>query len=217
MFLFFLACASETTFSGTFVGNPGKGSAKMATSEGIQFSKATTNVHYVYYFSSIGDRANAVEQEIDLLNGVGSFNLLAGSWDTIIIESAPGLVLEGKALDTQDFTWNLPEFYIELNFPEGGISEQDYVIEFGKTDWLPADDIVALGSGSSTIAIDEDPELSNQLEELLAQQSNLFIDTDGDGEISEDERENRIATGDHLEDEEEPEDWDILYPEWLIP
>ena len=217
MILFFLACASETTFSGTFVGNPGKGNARMPSSEGVTLSKATTNVHYVYYFSSIGDRADEVNQEVDLLSGEGEFKLLAGAWETVIIETAPGLTLEGNALDTQDFTWELPEFFIELKFPEGGISEQQYILEVGAENWLSADAIVDLGNGSSNLEIAEIEEFSGNLEDLLAQQSQLFLDSDGDGMISEQEREYSIATGNDLEEEEEPEDWDLLYPGWLIP
>ena len=217
MILFLFACASETTFSGTFVGNPGKGTAKMASSENITFSKATTRVHYVYYFSSIGDRADEVNQEVDLIDGSGEFALLSGAWDTVIIETAPGLSLEGTAADTQDFRWELPEFFIELQFPEGGISEEEYVLEFGAKDWLEAEEIVSMGEGSPMLNIHDFAEFSDSLEDRLAQQSLLFRDTDGDGNISEEEREYSVATGDNLEEEEEPENWDTLYPHWLIP
>ena len=127
MMFYFLACASETTFSGTFVGNPGKGNTQVAESEGIAFSRASTSVQYVYYFRGDSEFVDVPNQNIDLLDPASEFPIMAGNWDSIVIEMEPGLSIEGSANEEQNFSWDLPSLFIQLDFQEP--SEQSFWLE----------------------------------------------------------------------------------------
>jgi hypothetical protein len=209
-----LACASDTTFSGTFVGNPGKGNARVASSENITFSKAATNIQYIYYFQDDEENGSLAEQEVDLLTGSEEFDILAGNWNFIVLEMNPGLSMEGIAMEEQAFTWNLEELYIKLSFEESGVQEGSYLFELGQNNWLSAQEIIDLDSEADNIALEEQIEFSNTLVENLERQSSLFFDADNDGSISEDERNNNVAVGESVEEEEEFDPWDIVDPFW---
>ena len=215
MMMFYLfACASETTFSGTFVGNPGKGNTQVAESEGIAFSRASTSVQYVYYFRGDSEFVDAPDQNIDLLDPASEFPIMAGNWDSIVLEMEPGISIEGRANDTQDFTWELSSLFIKLDFQEPGIAEGAYLFSLGQSNWLNAQQIVDLGEGSDTFAIEDSEEFNGALIDILETQSALYHDTNGDGTISEEEREQSIATGSDLEEDEDFDPLDFIDPFW---
>ena len=214
MMLYLLACASETTFSGTFVGNPGKGNTQVAESEGIAFSRASTSVQYVYYFRGDSEFVDAPSQDIDLLNPESEFPIMAGSWDSIVLEMEPGISMEGNANDTQNFTWELPSLFIRLDFQEPGIEEGEYLFSLGQPNWLSAEQLVDLGNGSDTLVIEESEELNRSLIDTLETGSALYHDSNGDGIISEEERQESIATGTDLEEDEEFDPLDFIDPFW---
>ena len=214
MILFLIACASDTTFSGTFVGNPGKGNTQIASSDGIAFSRASTNLQYVYYFKGDSEFIHAPNQEINLLDASSEIPIQAGNWDSIVFEMEPGISMEGSADGQQDFTWDLPSLFIKLDFEEPGIEEGTYLLSFGQPNWLAAEEIIERGDGAVSLSIEEDEEFSNMLVDNLETESALYSDSNGDGVISEEEQEQSIATGDDLDDDDEFDPWDVIDPFW---
>ena len=212
--LYFLACASETTFSGTFVGNPGKGNSQIASSEGIVFSRAATSVQHVYYFRDDSEFVHSPNQDLDLLNSSAEFPIMAGNWSSIVLEMEPGLSLEGNANDSQQFTWDLPSLFIRLDFSEPGIEEGEYLFSLGQTDWLDAQQIEELAENANTFAVEDNEDFQNSLIDALETESALFRDSDGDGIISDEERENSIANGTDLDEDEEFDPLDFIDPYW---
>lgn len=212
MMFYLLACASETTFSGTFVGNPGKGNAQVAASDGIAFSRASTSVQYVYYFRGDSEFVDTPNQNIDLLDPSAEFPILAGNWDSIVLEMEPGISIEGSANETQSFTWDLPSLFIQLDFQEPGIEEGLYLFSLGQPNWLDAEQIVVLGDETESFAIESSEEFSGMLIDILETESALYRDSNGDGIISEEERQESIATGTEVDEEFDP--LDFIDPFW---
>ena len=212
MMLYILACASETTFSGTFVGNPGKGNTQVAASDGIAFSRASTSVQYVYYFRGDSEFVDAPNQDIDLLDPSSEFPIMAGNWDAIVLEMEPGLSMEGSADDTQNFSWDLPSLFIQLNFQQPGIEEGVYLFSLGQPNWLDAQNIIELGGDSEIFAIESDTDFNETLVNVLETESALYRDTNGDGIISEEEQQESIAVGTDLEEDFDP--LDFIDPFW---
>ena len=212
MMFYLLACASETTFSGTFVGNPGKGNTQVAASDGIAFSRASTSIQYVYYFRGDSEFVDTPNQNIDLLDPSAEFPILAGNWDSIVLEMEPGISIEGNANETQDFTWDLPSLFIRLDFQDPGIEEGLYLFSLGKPNWLDAQEIVELGEGTESFAIENSEEFSEVLVDILETESALYRDSNGDGIISEEERQESIATGTEFDEEFDP--LDFIDPFW---
>jgi len=214
MMFYFLACASETTFSGTFVGNPGKGNTQVAESEGIAFSRASTSVQYVYYFRGDSEFVDVPNQNIDLLDPASEFPIMAGNWDSIVIEMEPGLSIEGSANEEQNFSWDLPSLFIQLDFQEPGIEEGIYLFSLGQPNWLNAQQIIDLGEETDNFAIESSEELNGALIDILETESALYRDTNGDGIISEEERQESIATGTDLDEDDEFDPLDFIDPFW---
>ena len=212
MMFYLLACASETTFSGTFVGNPGKGNTQVAASDGIAFGRASTSIQYVYYFRGDAEIVDTPNQNIDLLDPSAEFPILAGDWDTIVLEMEPGISLEGSANETQSFTWDLPSLFIRLDFQEPGIEEGLYLFSLGQPNWIDAQQIVDLGDETESFAIESSEEFSAALVDILETETALYRDSNGDGNISEEERQESIATGTELDEEFDP--LDFIDPFW---
>lgn len=212
MMFYLLACASETTFSGTFVGNPGKGNTQVAASDGIAFSRASTSVQYVYYFRGDSEFVDTPNQNIDLLDPTAEFPILAGNWDSIVLEMEPGITIEGSANETQSFTWDLPSLFIQLDFQDPGIEEGLYLFSLGQPNWLDAEQIIELGDETESFAIESSEEFSEALVDILETESALYRDSNGDGIISEDERQESIATGTEVDEEFDP--LDFIDPFW---
>ena len=212
MMFYLLACASETTFSGTFVGNPGKGNTQVAASDGIAFSRASTSVQYVYYFRGDSEFVDTPNQNIDLLDPSAEFPILAGNWDSIVLEMEPGIYIEGSANETQNFTWDLPSLFIRLDFQEPGIEEGLYLFSLGQPNWLDAQQIVELGDETENFAIESSEDFNATLVDILETESALYRDSNGDGIISEEERQQSIATGTELDEEFDP--LDFIDPFW---
>jgi hypothetical protein len=184
-----IACLKD--FNGTVVGNPGSSSsAQIAASENITYSSASLTIDSISYlndkscpsnYSPSGDYCPSdeldiivedVNKTVDLLDGNDKFELLSGSWTSITFTFADtGLILEG----TEDLTG----FQLELDIglltflsDDPYQLKTDYVLEIASPDWLLEQDLGDLIS----------------LEEVVLTTSSLFIDTNQDGMIQDDER-----------------------------
>ena len=216
LFIFLSACASDTTFHGTFVGNPGKGNAQVASSEGIALSQAKTALQNVYYSTHEDDYVRSYNSQIDLLNSSDSFPIYSGSWTHIGFDLAPGLDLMGSALEEQFFEWNLEELFIVIELNQTLAEEEQYLLEFGSANWIPAQTLSAIAQ--ENIIINDYPELEAEIITKITEESHLYHDIDQNGIIDDNERTEIVGyavTDDDLEafDSNMLEYWDTLIEE----
>ena len=193
MLLFFLACASETTLHGTFVGNPGKGKANIASSEDIALSQARTTLREVFYTDGIHEYTRSYEQDVDILNNPEGFPIYKGNWEFIAFEFAPGLQLQGSAHENAPFLWEPDSLVIIMELTTPIQEEGNYFLEFGSENWIPADEILANFS-SAPLNLGEVPEIEENLFTVLMGETSLYHDQNQDGIISEEERNSPTGT-----------------------
>jgi len=178
---------------GIAVGNPGEMTARVATSDDIEITKATL-VGSIEIDNCAGDTATLFEGELDLLDSkslqapheIRSCGLLLDG----------GLLLEadGAALESH-LVVNLDLPLIALTDGDGVVfrAKESYVLEIGGPDWL---DPIQLGmEGFSTIEVEFDKPQHELLIEKIRARSTVFRDRNNDGEISESERSASSLSG----------------------
>jgi len=224
--LFGLGCRSETSTSqGTVVGNPGDGA--MRAGDGVDFQPeiARTSVSTINWKGCGGsEREVSVGAEIDLL-GENQFTVPVGNWCAVVVNFSDSLFIEGPfgvdEPDDDEELWFQMEVATERTVfvsEEDGFdaSEEHFVIEFGEPDWYDPMALLddewlseaqreALREG--VFVVDEDHSQYDEILDRLENSSSLFQDSDGNGQISESERdEGPVAYGDsEVEDETEDE------------
>ena len=224
-----LACGSGTTFSGTLVGNPGKGRAMIGRSDGgnpnarqsleddIQYLTATAVLEYSFYGAGDIERAREIQQEIDLLNPQSTFPILSGSWEYVAFEFSTGPQIEGSLSNGQSFRLEIPP--IELFFDTDGagpIEEAEYNIELGAPSWFNEQQIMDFYGleepTDETLLLHESEELLELLQNELVNSSGFFMDADKDGSIDSEERDGNsvgqsVSATEDFEDEENDRMW----------
>ncbi len=228
----FIACGSGTTFSGTLVGNPGKGRAMLGggssggvpnarqSMEGdIEYLSATAHLKYIFYGAGEDERAREIDQEIDLLDPQSTFPLLSGAWEYIAFDFSTGPQVEGTLSNGQQIRLEIPPFEVFFDTdPEKAIQEAEYNIELGSPSWLTEELIMSYFEleepTEEPLLLHESPELLVLLEESLSDSSGFFLDSDQDGAIDPEEREEEslgesTESTEDFEDEENDRMWDF--------
>jgi len=229
-----LGCRSETSTSeGTVVGNPGDGA--MRAGDGVDFQPeiARTSVSTMFWQGCGGtEREISVDAEIDLL-GDNQFTVPVGNWCAVVVSFNDSLFIEGpfrieEPDDEEDEFWLQmeldPEEMIFVSEEDGfDASEEHFVIEFGEPDWYdPAalldDDLLseeqreALREG--VFVVNDEHSRYDEMVDRLENSSSLFIDSDGNGQISDAERDDGpVAQGDSDFDDDDDDDDDDEFAE----
>ena len=209
-----LGCRSETTTTqGTVVGNPGDGA--MRSGDGVDFEPeiARTTVSTMNWKGCGGtEREISIGSEIDLL-GDNQFTVPVGNWCAVVVNFNDALFIEGPfRIDEDDEeVWLQMELATEMTVfvsEEDGFdaSEEHFVIEFGEPDWydpvallddelLSEAQVEALREG--VFIVNDEHSQYDEMVDRLENTSSLFVDGDGNGQISETERdEGPVAQGD---------------------
>jgi hypothetical protein len=196
-----IGCRSgESPDAGTVVGNPGDNTMRIADGLDVEIVSARTAVDSFAWVGCGGDVVWIdVDAGIDLL-GDNRITAPNGSWCEGWALLSDVLVIEAVPSDRGDEDETL-ELYLDLEmvsvFAVDGftIEGDSTVLEVGYPGWLTMD--VFEDDDEWPEGIDPDHPEHDALVEQLVDGSTLFEDNDGDGRISENERdEDAIATGD---------------------
>jgi hypothetical protein len=195
-----LGCSSEVKWGGgTGVGNPGTTKVGTSASENVTLraGQGTLDALAVVRCSGRED-ATEVGEVVDLL-GSDPYSVEGGRWCGLTATFAPPIEIDGAAgdgLDPQAGTFRLVLGVdrIELAIaPEIQVDRDDFVLELGHWDWIPAD---LLGLAPETeVVVDEGHPLYDPLVRAIVDGSALYLDADGDGELSSAERRDPVAAG----------------------
>jgi len=168
-----IACRTDVTFQGTLVGNPGTGKPKLAENSSVRYTAAKATIGSII---SDNDQSNNIDREIDLLSN-DSLELPKGTTNSLqVYFSDCSLSIAG----TTEENFILPAFILNLssNTPFTISETETYIIELAYTGWL-----------------DEPSNLDpDMLADILSSQSALYLDN-GDGILSDEERQSSLATG----------------------
>ena len=196
--LLMFACQS-TAREGTIVGNPGDAKTKLAGSGGIEFTSATGVVQNVL-LESQGDiieiELEAMNAELDDFEDV-EINLLepqtnllmpTGNWDLMSIEFEY-ITIDGVETEMAlPFSILLENMVVYLDGQSSFvISEQEYVLELARPDWL--DPVLIQEAASEDVFIEAGSDEYIEIFIAVEEQTGLYVDSDGDGEVDSEERE----------------------------
>jgi hypothetical protein len=186
---------SEYNPKGTVVGNPGDAVARIGVAEDVVLTEATIDVVRVVATpcASSGDTLRlAVDQPLDVL-GADALPIPAGDWCAISFAVGErGLRVLGRVAQEDAFeVWLDLEEISLLGDSAVRVDGGRYVLELGPEGWLSAELFDAAGG----LQIEPGTPVHDALAEGVSYASGLFSDTDGDGELSDEERGSGAAVG----------------------
>ncbi len=179
---------------GTSVGNPGKGSARVAPGTEVVFQSAIAT-QVVIGITECDDKADwevLLDEDVLGLQDSEAFEIPAGTWCGLDLE-LDGIQIEGSGDDGGSFTIDLEPLRVYLYTSGSEVSEDtSLVIELGSVGWI---DATELG-----LPVDADITPAHDLHETLVlrveKESGVYAD-DGNGDLSDQEREeNQIGDPD---------------------
>ena len=189
-FLVLFACTGQGPHEGTIVGNPGDAKSKLAPGTGVQFYSAQGALNQVMLMS--GGESTEVGLDfigsLDLLEPFQSVEIPAGMWDSMIVHFDE-IQINGDTSDgIQDFEIILSELEITLDGQDSfSIDENDYILELGSPGWL--DSALFELIPDIEVFIDEDSDVYGSIVAGVKEETALYVDMDGDGQINTEERE----------------------------
>lgn len=191
MSLLILACRQPgTPPSGTFVGNPGEATSRLAAyGESITLSEAEATIGFTDAAGCSSDLAGETPDvaSLDLL-GENSVQLPPGEWCALGVYVESVLLIGGFA-DEAEFEIRLEPGLVELYTQAGlTVDGDDFILELADTGWLSDEVIRGLDWDDERVLVTEEDPLSTQLSEAIVDRSALFLD-DGDGLLSDAERD----------------------------
>ena len=203
-----VGCRSgESPDAGTVVGNPGDNAMRIADGSDVEIVSARTTVDS---FAWVGCSGAIVWVDVDAGIDLLADNRIAvpnGTWCEAWALLSDILVIEAIPSDREEDDDETLDLYLDVEmvsvFAVDGftIEEDSTVLEVGYPGWLGMD--VFEEDDEWPEGIDPDHPEHDALVEQLVDGSTLFEDNDGDGRISENERdEDAIATGDLGQHEE---------------
>jgi hypothetical protein len=197
--LVFLACRAGTQHEGTIVGNPGDASTKLAESTDVGFYSAvgfiqSASVQYqgeqqeLFLGEEIELERDLSETSFDFLNPEKSLLIPAGTWDSMTIYFSEIMIDGEEFIGGREFSLYLTDIEIRLDGQQSfGITEQEYILEIGRPDWIDTGFITIIEE--EIIIIDQESPYYLDIIDPVVQRTGLYSDADGDGEISTVERE----------------------------
>lgn len=202
----FLACSANTQSDGTIVGNPGSSQGKLAEGSNIEVYSAFGEMQTISYMSGEAEDTVFVETELDLIEIDDGFSLETGRWDQVEVHFSE-IIVQGD-VEGSGFIAVLSDVFLPLQANNLVLNQQSYVLELGRPGWITPDNFEGLQPNEDgELVIEPDSEVLEGLQEALHYESSLFIDTDGDQQLSENERDNVVASTNEevIPEPEEPE------------
>jgi len=206
---------------GTVVGNPGDAKFRMAESDSVEVEHARTVVDEVVWLGCDGgEEVVEVEREVDLLDDV-SVALPVGDWCGLAVGLSEPLQLEMYVADwDKDVVLYLEFDGLLLDAPSSvETNDSDVVLEWGFPGWFSGQQrdlerwVIEEDAwdDEEPVELTEESSMHDGLAEVFADASAVFLDSNGDGWVGEDERaQGPLASGqDHpqyaeiLDEEEE--------------
>jgi hypothetical protein len=176
--------------SGTSVGNPGKGTARIASASGLSIDSAQASGASIVAKSchEVPTVATLIYADaLDLLSPE-SFDVPEGTWCALELDlETLTLFGTGDSGGTLELNLGLAPFSLYTKGLDVDASTS-WVIELGSPGWLDATEIGLLDD----VFIGGDDVLHDLLEEKIYIASALYLD-DGDGTVDEDEREKPVG------------------------
>ena len=214
-------CRSDAPPSeGTVVGNPGDGAMRSGEGADFETAEAKTAVSTMLWKGcSGGEREVAKGSEIDLL-GDNLYSVPAGSRCAVVVNFSDSLIIEGPfSIDEreEEEEEEEEEFWLQMELsidqavfvPDGdsfSLSGEHLVMELGEPGWfdpdalLDVEDVSAearLALEEGLLIVDEDHPAHIDLVDSVENDSTLHVDDDGDGLLSDQERDaGPVAQGD---------------------
>ncbi len=209
--LFALACRSPVDSgldpNATVVGNPGKLTTKAAPSEDTENTAGRLEVVELLLEDCEGGEPTGVPLgvELDIAEGQ-DLELPAGEWCFVELFVEPPLAIEGVSEGERTFVAELVLHSIVLTAEEAfRVDENAWLLELGAPGWLSRE-VLGLDEVPDVV-IDEEHEAHDRLAHAAAEGSGLFADTDEDGDLDDDERdEGTVARGPSREEDTRPDD-----------
>ena len=181
MILFLLACASDVVFEGTLVGNAGSGKGKFAENDNIQIVESEITVLSLSVLDVEGIELYKEMIHVDIVQEPMPMPMGEGETLTLQIASRSISYIQNDVF----MEYKLPEMNVVFQLNQSLVDAQ-YLFELGRKNWL------------------EDPEPEN----LVIQSSSLFLDSNQDGSIDEEERSNPIGIASIVDDHDDDGDHD---------
>jgi len=205
-----LACRSDSagdTDAGTIVGNPGDAMVRTASSDGVVYTEAGGWLNHLELVDCHGESELIdFDDEFDLLDP-DVLEIPSGDWCEWNLDWDEEIYIaaDGEENNSFEVTLDLNEIFTEGEFEideDGG-----YILEIGFPEWLSPS---ALGMVADDVTyVDAPGALHDELVDYAVFESAAFDDTDGDGEISDDERDaGPISAGEDRDDQPPPEEED---------
>jgi len=177
---------------GTSVGNPGKGTARIAAGKDVTITSAVANSATMTLdgCDESGVRENLYDDAtLDLINPE-EFDVPPGEWCAIYVEIR-GLEIDGGGDDGGTFLIDLGLVPFTLFLPELEVdAESTLIVELGSPGWLDGREL----GMPEDVVINDDSELHDALVERVAGESALYVGED----------EEPIG----FSDEDKTKDWD---------
>jgi hypothetical protein len=191
---------TEDSDAGTIVGNPGDGLVAVAPSEGIHYDEAWGHLNHISLIDCNGEETVVdVDTELDLL-APPPLDLPSGRWCELNIDWLDGVLILGSGADDSSFEAMIEVFEVRTS-GDFTLTEDDItILEIGRPNWLTSD-ALDLTAGQMLL-IEEPSPLHQDLVEIAALESATFDDSDFDGDLSEDERdEGPLSAGENRDDQ----------------
>jgi hypothetical protein len=135
---------------------------------------------------------HSIELELNLLDPEQDIPLLKGEWVGIGIDFPDGIEIEGIRDNGYSFSMTLPPVFVVLGNSDGfTIGEESYLIEIGSFGWISSEDFLE----QADVMLESEDPLVYMFQDNLNNLSALYVDSDEDGEIDDDERESTVASG----------------------
>ena len=190
MSLLLLACrAPGEPPSGTFVGNPGETTARLAAcDDSIEIASAEAMIDFVEAVSCGGDITQEITEDVrlDLLSD-NRIVLPPGQWCAlgVYVET---IALFGGFADVSEFEITLEPGFIDMYADaEFAIDGDAFILELADEGWLSGEVMRGLDWDEEGLIIDAEDSLALLLSDTIVARSALFLD-DGDGALSDAER-----------------------------
>lgn len=190
IFLLLFGCRTDQgPNEGTIVGNPGDAISVLSEGTDIQFVEAFASLSSVslFYDGNPTPVDFELEDELDLLSPIQSIALTSGTWNSVLF-SFDSVYISGENTNgTKGFEIEIEAFEIHLEGQEQfTLTDKDYILELGNPGWL--EDRFLEDYIEDEILIEQEDEGYLEIQSTLQAESVLFLDTDSDGDINDEER-----------------------------
>jgi len=193
-----LACRGGPV-EGTSVGNPTELAARLAPSSDLIIDSAQVALGVASFTNGQGGVEDVdLAATVDLLDG-GSLEMPELEWVSLELFFASPIELHGSTSGDAEasVTIDAESLFLTSSADAVGFDGGAYVLELGIPGWLDADSIGY--DPDEDLLVEPGSTEHDTLAGLVGHSSSLVEDQDGDGEVSDDERDAAVAGGDRGE------------------